>query len=94
MHINRYEVVNWYKIIKSAVLEGVKGDTPLVGENTLPIGVNEHSVLAKSLAHVEWPRGHLERHVVYEHRRFSRTIGPHCSLFSNTCPIYINQTIE
>lgn len=74
-----------HQIIECSVLEGLEGDTPLIGENRLTGRVDQNCVASKSLTHVEGPYRDLERHVINEHRRFCRRSRTHCTRFGNTC---------
>ena len=55
------------------MLEWVECDTPLVSEDRVAGGLDEHRLIPKGLSHVEGPHSNLECHVVYEHRRFRRS---------------------
>ena len=74
-----------HQIIECTVLEWLKGDTPLVGENRLTRKVNKHCFITKSLTHVEGPCSHLECHIVDENRWFLRANRAYCTRFPNTC---------
>lgn len=81
MKINRYLNIIFERqtdttdqIIRSAMLERVEGDAPLVGENRVAGRVDENGSIPKGLAHVEGPHRNLECDVVNEHGAFCCTI--------------------
>jgi len=62
------EIRNVNQVVGSSVLQGMKGEAPVIGEDRVAGGMDEDGLFPKYFPHVQEAGDNLEPHPIYEHR--------------------------